>query len=364
MDAQSFYRINKYLTLTLERDQTFIYINDEKFIQCKYLLLEVPLNKKIKYESIDEISDIYNKDLEAGDISIDDLKLKPSQIFWAHCSNLEAWYENGYDTRILHKNLSFPLLKKLAESGDPEARKKLRKEILERYASGSKNVQNYLIEEGYLKDFSKKELIRHSLEDLHYKSLKNISIKINEDFASLLNTIDHKNGKIIGITLNNCRKFPIELRCFKNSLVHLRINSKKLKKIPDWIEQFVKLKKLEVFYSKIEEIPDNIIKLNKLQELYIISNNRLNSFPNTISRLKNLVILSIKNNNIYRFDPKPNGFKSLQNLILDNNKLKKIPDFIPLLPKLETLSLKNNLLNKKQKMKIKKVALKKLKIRF
>ncbi len=47
----------------------------------------------------------------------------PIKEFWGHCSNLQAWAEYGYDTRLLHPNLAFPLLEKLATVGDPIAKK-------------------------------------------------------------------------------------------------------------------------------------------------------------------------------------------------------------------------------------------------
>ena len=57
-------------------------------------------------QSIDEAAEYLNRTLERGYRKID-----PETEFWGHCSNLEAWAENNYDTRFLHRNLAFPLLK-------------------------------------------------------------------------------------------------------------------------------------------------------------------------------------------------------------------------------------------------------------
>ena len=54
--------------------------------------------------------------------------------------NLQTWAENGYDTRILHSTLAFPLLKRLTEVGDLIAKNKLKEEIAIRYFYGMKNV--------------------------------------------------------------------------------------------------------------------------------------------------------------------------------------------------------------------------------
>ena len=48
--------------------------------------------------------------------------ITPEQEFWGHRSNIQAWVECEYDTRLLHSNLSFPLLKALSDAGDPKAK--------------------------------------------------------------------------------------------------------------------------------------------------------------------------------------------------------------------------------------------------
>ncbi len=77
--------------------------------------------------------------------------------FFGHCSNLQAWAEQDYDTRLLHRNIAFPLLKKLTEAGDPLAKKHFREEIVERYNTGNDTVRTYLEIEGYFKYLSPSE---------------------------------------------------------------------------------------------------------------------------------------------------------------------------------------------------------------
>ena len=38
------FKINEYLSLKLESTTTSIFVKDKRFNQCKYLLLDVPLN--------------------------------------------------------------------------------------------------------------------------------------------------------------------------------------------------------------------------------------------------------------------------------------------------------------------------------
>lgn len=37
------FRVNKFLTLKLEEGKTVIYVDNKPFTQCKYLLLQIPL---------------------------------------------------------------------------------------------------------------------------------------------------------------------------------------------------------------------------------------------------------------------------------------------------------------------------------
>jgi len=80
----------------------------------------------------------------------EEYNISPETEFWAHCSNLQAWAENDYDTRLLHSNLAFPLLRALTEVGDAVAKEMFREEIAERYNSGCKNVREFLRRNKYL----------------------------------------------------------------------------------------------------------------------------------------------------------------------------------------------------------------------
>ena len=43
MRAKKTFKINDYLTLRLENNESIIYVKGKKFRQCKYLLLSTPL---------------------------------------------------------------------------------------------------------------------------------------------------------------------------------------------------------------------------------------------------------------------------------------------------------------------------------
>jgi hypothetical protein len=152
-------QINKYLKLKLIEGQTVIYVNDKPFHQCKYLLLNLTEKDFEKFEhidSIDEAFQIYNK-MEKNHERDHDL-IDPISEFIGHCSNLQAWYENDYDLRILHSSLSIPLLRKLALLGDKKAIIRLKESIATRIASKSFNTIIFYLNEEYLALFSNDEL--------------------------------------------------------------------------------------------------------------------------------------------------------------------------------------------------------------
>ena len=165
--------INKYLNLRLEYGNTNIYVGGRLFKQCKYLLLDIPVNNTKNYseiDSIDEVAEKLDHSMERGKPR--KYHISPDIEFWGHCSNLQVWYENNYDTRILHSNLAFPLLTALAKEGDPLAKKVFKKEIALRLASGYPSVVKYLINENYLQHFNKEEL-DSLLEDFNF--IRNLS---------------------------------------------------------------------------------------------------------------------------------------------------------------------------------------------
>jgi len=155
-DTRNTFVINKFLSVKLIGFKTFVLLGNQIFRQCKFLLLRFPVNDLgvlNATHSIDEASELLDHSAE----TTPDL-VEPTEEFWGHCSNLQAWVENGYDTRILYRNLAFPLLKKLTKIGDVQAKKVFKEEIAERYENGTENVKKFLKNEGYLDHLSKEEL--------------------------------------------------------------------------------------------------------------------------------------------------------------------------------------------------------------
>jgi len=103
---------NNYFSLRLENEKTNIYVNNKKFQQCKYILIDIPIDvlNDDELESIDEYIDEYKK--VKASIKMKAEKLPPVVEFWGHCSNLHYWYLQQYDTNIIHHEWGFLTVKK------------------------------------------------------------------------------------------------------------------------------------------------------------------------------------------------------------------------------------------------------------
>lgn len=150
-------KLNDYLTLKLEFNHTNIYVKGNKFISCKYLILNFNREKirLIKdFVNLDEIIDTLGHSLENEiDSNI------PSIIeYWGHCSNMRVWVDYDYNTDILSFKLAFPLLKRLSDIGDMKARKIIKDEIRHRILSNHMNSFIFLFNERYLEYFTPEEL--------------------------------------------------------------------------------------------------------------------------------------------------------------------------------------------------------------
>ncbi|MFX1453711.1 MAG: hypothetical protein ACFFCM_22970 [Promethearchaeota archaeon] len=70
---------------------------------------------------------------------------------------------------MLHSNLSFQLLKKLTEAGDPQAKRVFKEELAKRFEESNFSVATYLVKENYLDFLNEEEL------DCVIQNLKNLS---------------------------------------------------------------------------------------------------------------------------------------------------------------------------------------------
>ena len=185
------FKVNDFITLKLERSKTNIYINNEKFIQCKFLLLDVDLNDMIFLNELGSIDEFSERSKNPFDIRSSHLTEIPPEVeFWGHCSNLQVWVENNYNTNLLHSNIAFPLLKKLSEVGDPIARRIFKEKIIRRIESGHVPTIIYLVMDNYLDFFTQEEfemLIERVKDSKYVLEEKNLDLIVSFDVDRRLN---------------------------------------------------------------------------------------------------------------------------------------------------------------------------------
>ena len=132
-------QINKFLSVRTINDRIVICVNGKQFLRCEFVNL------------IDEAEILYNENQQL------DSSLKDRLMGYA--SDLQVWAENDYDTSLLHRNLAFPLLKRLVEVEDLVAKRVFKEEIASRIESGYFNVIYFLLYHDYLQFFDDDETI-------------------------------------------------------------------------------------------------------------------------------------------------------------------------------------------------------------
>jgi len=383
------FRVNDTLTLKLEGKDTSIYVNGEFFRQCTYLLLNVPVDNVSSFDNISSIDEAE----ERLDHSLDPLvdphgnifridKIPPEVEFWGHCSNLQVWAEHKYDSRLLHRNLAFPLLKKLADVGDIVARKVLKDEIAKRIESGFPPVVEFLVLEEYLEYLNDEEfdaiaknpkvievLIKAGYKDEEdeyrfdglYKFLEilkkrntpylkelignffqgsNFKLHYFLDTSNLICELSNKELAYILLPQEEA-EVVLKMESFMPKGLIFTVNPK-FQGEPVFVENN-HIIKLNLSYRKLDIFPKEILKLKYLKELWL-NGNLIPEIPNAVHKLKELEILSLGNNYLEFIPNSLCKLKKLKVLILSNNKLKSIPDCLRNIKTLNKLDISNNVL--------------------
>lgn len=341
------FAINKYLNLKLKDKKTFIYVGDKEILVCKKVGIKIAPSKisdYLKYETID--------DLEELNYTFDENLIIDSETeFFVHCSNLQTWESNGYNTDLIHSSIAFPILKELMEIGDLRAKRVFKEEIVKRFLSGNRKVQEYLILEDYIQYLSPLE--REALfgkELSKFKSLESYvgyRIKIISDLPRY--GVKIQDGNIIGLRLHGKenktknRLFPYQIKYFKN-LEILYLEHFLMLTIPKWIQNFNNLKKLVLSQNHLVAIPRSIGKLKNLENLSLALN-LLDKLPKEIESLENLKKLELSYNRFKDFPKEIFGLDQLEDLTFSHNQIKAVPPEIGSMRSLKLLGLSDNLIS-------------------
>lgn len=356
------FKINDFLSLKLQNNRTNIYVKNRIFTQCMYLLLNIPVDRIKDYDlidSIDEAAEVLDRSLEG---SRSQHLITPEEEFAGHCSNIQVWAENDYDTRILHRNLAFPLLKRLSDVGDPLAKIKFKEEIALRYSSGHSTVITFLSQSGYLKYLSSEELAC-LLDDNKLPILGEISNK----FKRILDSVEDNDLDIYiqGSTHSLKKNLGIHNIPFVISYILKDFSEKHRKKLVRSVFDCLKTEKkfpLINYLNKnlryLDEIELNTVKYNdriiglmKEQQLNLRDQNieNIKQIEDLGNRYKNIQELDLSNNNIKDLDGIEN-FTNLRILNMNNNKIRSIKN-LEKLKELQHLSFRNNYISEIQSLK-------------
>jgi len=369
------FQVNEYLSLRLEDDRTNIYIGGKLFRHCKFLLINIQVDKVgflDELESIDEAAEKLDHSLEPLREKKQIVYTIPPEVeFWGHCSNLQVWYENGYNSRLLHSNLAFPLLRELSRVGDPQAKKIFKEEIAERYNYAIESVREYLRTEDFLLYLSTEEFLGLIQDETEREVIE----QLREDYplfetsergsSKILLTLDIKNGRVVKLDLRGLklRYIPNYLRKL-TKLEHLNVSFNLLDTFPDWFRVLQNLKILIINDNQFKTLPIEIGELKNLEELYAQSNqleklpdvignlqslkilelyeNNLEIIPESIGNLINLKTLALYENKIIRLPESITNLRSIENILLSDNQLQDLPDSFNNLKELKGLFLGNN----------------------
>ena len=169
MTQSKIFKINELVDLRLIDGRTYIYVNNKEFLICARLLLNIPIDRIQEADgikSIDEAAEVFKQSLWQNRIvegpmarpsRFQNNTITPEEEFKGHCSNIQAFFENGLNTDILASNIAFPLLKKLVSLGYKPAMRAFKEEIIIRFNEGTFNSRLYLYKQHYLNYLNREE---------------------------------------------------------------------------------------------------------------------------------------------------------------------------------------------------------------
>lgn len=176
------FQVNEFISLKLVFSKTLIYVCDELFLTCQKVALSLVPSKFKEYsdfDDIDEIIDFYQSKYDPkGEVMI-----TPEEEFWAHSSNMQAWVDNNYNTCVLSKNISFPILTELSNREIPHFKILFKEELITRIRGGGIKTLLYFINEFYLNYLTEQDLFDGLLLLEEAEIIKNISQLIPLDYT-------------------------------------------------------------------------------------------------------------------------------------------------------------------------------------
>lgn len=171
--------------------------------------------------------------------------------------------------------------------------------------------------------------------DLHYTIfwLKEDRFLIPQDKELRTGTPQYMQNEIY--TYSNNYQFE------DDKLVELYLSKMNLSYLPDTIQNFPELRKLNLSNNILTYVPESIGELQNLITLNL-SNNQLNKLPMQIGSLNNLKQLNLSQNRLSTLPETIGNLKSLQELDLIQNQIQELPKPLANLTTLSILRVHSN----------------------
>jgi Leucine-rich repeat (LRR) protein len=149
------------------------------------------------------------------------------------------------------------------------------------------NYKIYFNRKTFCKELEKVENnVKNYLHINYIKKIMDIT-----DINFIVDTLIIYDKINISFTLCNSVKIFPEILCKLNNIVYLDLSDNNLETLPDSFSLFNKLEFLNIRNNKFKVFPEIICKLNKLENL-IINNNKISYIPISISKFKKLISFS------------------------------------------------------------------------
>jgi len=126
-----------------------------------------------------------------------------------------------------------------------------------------------------------------------------------------------------------------------SNVTHLKINHKRLDKLPAYIDCAENIEVLDLRYNQLSDLPREIAGLKKLRELHL-GFNQFRRIPPAVYTLSNLEVLTLEANEIDHIDEEIGNLQKLKDLNLMANQIRELPANIGNLKNLTRLNLAIN----------------------
>ncbi len=239
------FKVNEYITLKLYGKKTVIYVCGEIYSTCHTAVLSIPTEdaEYLDYDSIDEffhyIEPITSEKLDAS--------ITPDVEFWVHCSNIQAWADFNYDTRILQDYLAFGILKKLSDNEVKDALIIFREEIIKRLKSGWINILLFFLEENYISSYLNEDDLFSSLLNQEEALAMERIAKLTRLGYTL--TTDIEESYLEGSRFRSKEHFHFSMEDGYVSTLEILLDYNNHFLIIDCLRRLPRLDKLHIFYS-------------------------------------------------------------------------------------------------------------------